>query len=118
MVRRVGFGSTDDEQTAPSTAEVTNSRLDSGAQPQDTKPISGPVRVFIVIFIGIWLVGWSVGIIFAVIALFMGDDFSKLFLIFWIVLASGGWLFAVKFLIALLRGKIVHRGSKRRKTTE
>jgi hypothetical protein len=107
MVRRVGFGNKDNEESGLTTAELIKSRLDSAAEPQDTKPMSGPVRVFTIIFLGVWLLGWSGGIIFAVIALFTGNDFSKFFLIFWIVLASAGWLFAVKALRALLRGESI-----------
>ena len=77
MVRRVGFGNKDNEESGVTTAELIKSRLDSDAEPQDTKSMSGPARVFTIIFLGVWLIGWSGGIIFAVFALFNGYEIGR-----------------------------------------
>ena len=108
MVRRVGFGESKDERS--DLTSVPQTKPTPRATKTDAEPMSGPVRVFTILFLGVWLLGWSGGIIFAVIALFTGNDFSKFFLIFWIVLASAGWLFAVKALRALLRGEQISGG--------
>lgn len=105
MVRRVGFGKSKDERSDLTSVPLT--KPTPRATKTDAEPMSGPARVFTIIFLGVWLLGWSGGIIFAVVALFTGNDFSKFFLIFWIVLASAGWLFAVKALRALLRGESI-----------
>ena len=109
MVRRVGFGESKDERS--DLTSVPQTKPTPRATKTDAEPMSGPVRVFTIIFLGVWLLGWSGGIIFAVSALFTDNDFSKFFLIFWIVLASAGWLFAVKALRALLRGEQISGGS-------
>jgi hypothetical protein len=115
MVRRIGFGNSKEKRS--DLTPVPRSKPTPRATKTDVKPMSGLARVFTILFIGVWLLGWSGVIIFATIELFTGDDFSKLFLVFWIVLASGGWLFAVKTLRALLRGEQIFGGEvKGRKT--
>ena len=102
MVRRVGFGNSKDERSDLTSVPLT--KRDRRAAKTDETSMSGPARVFTILFLTVWLIGWSGGIIFAVIALFNGNDFSKFFLIFWIVIASAGWVFGAKTLGTLLRG--------------
>lgn len=108
MVRRVGFGDSKEKRSDLTSVPVTKSN--PRAAKTDAKSMSLPARVFAIIFLCIWLLGWSGAIIFATYELFAGNDFSKFFLIFWIILASGGWLFALKTLRALLRGEQISGG--------
>ena len=108
MVRRVGFG--DSKEKRSDLTSVPSTKHASRAAKTDAKPMSVPARVFAIIFLCIWLLGWSGAIIFATYELFAGNDFSKVFLIFWIILAGGGWLFALKTLRALLRGEQISGG--------
>ena len=86
MIRRIGFGKSKEKRSDLTSAPLTKPTK------TDKKPMSRPLRLAIVIYLGIWLIGWSLGIIFAVVMLFTGNGFSKLFLVFFITLASGGWL--------------------------
>jgi len=112
MARRVGFGNSKEKRSNLTSVPLTKPA--PRAAKTDGKPMSGLARVFTITFLGVWLTGWSAGIVFAVTMLFSANDFSKLFLVFWLVLASVGWLFAVKTLLALLRGKEIFGASKRR----
>lgn len=121
MVRRIGFGKSklpEDIGELPddSSVESTYARLKANTKATPQFQSLG-AQIFGVVFLGVWLLGWSGAIIFATYELLTGNDFSKFFLVFWIVLASGGWVFAAKTLRALLRGEKIFGGEvKARKT--
>jgi hypothetical protein len=110
MVRRIGFGNTklpEDIGQEPDTSSVESAyarlKADTEATPQFQ---SLGARIFGVLFLGVWLIGWTGGIGFATFALFSSDTgFSKVFLFIWLSAAVIGWWFAVRTLIRLLKGK-------------
>jgi hypothetical protein len=58
-------------------------------------------------FLGFWLVGWTVGIIFALSAVFSDKtDFGgeDAFLLVWLAFAIIGWIFGVWILATIVRG--------------
>ena len=87
MARRVGFG---------------------GELPPDA-PDAPPIaplwtRLPAILFLIAWLMGWSAGIVLAVLSIVNGTT-ADAFLLFWVAGASLGWVLAVRALIGLLRGK-------------
>ena len=110
MVRRIGFGNSElpediSEKPDDSSAQSTYARLK--ASPKATPQFQSlGARIFGVLFLGVWLIGWTAGIGFAAFALFNSDSgFSKVFLFIWLSAAIIGWWFAFRTLIRLLKGK-------------
>ncbi len=98
MVRRVGFGNKEAERRPAS--------RDTGrAGVQD--PAGGiGARLFTLAFLSVWLIGWTAGIVFAANAVRASEaPFSEFFLIFWLLGAGLGWVFAVRFWWKTLTGR-------------
>ncbi len=105
MVRRVGFGNREEEPETRKPSRTPSTRQPNTNNKSDIKSMAAGARVFQFVFIIIWLIGWSAGILMAFLFLFSDDGFSTVFLIFWLVLASVFWIMAFRRLIALIRGK-------------
>ena len=123
MVRRVGFSDTQRDRpiARPATLEktppadmpsddVARARALRFGPPRIKALYAGqkkPVFWLIIGFMCFWLVGWTLGILFAIGALLggtSGDSGGDIFLLFWLVGASIGWIFAVWVLYWLFRG--------------
>jgi hypothetical protein len=123
MARRIGFGDTPEraERSSPSTpgdppgndgtpgSSSPLARLRFG--PRSFEQIyageARPAVWFIIAFLGFWLAGWTVGILFAVGALVgtLGSfGFETVFLVVWVIAALAGWAFAVWVLLRLVQG--------------
>ena len=144
VVRRVGFGggesepsrsrrprparrATDADQAAgggAGTAATSRSReaqlgemAATFKERRDGHEGSGIGWIIAIVFLSLWLVGWTVGI-FAAVAVFSqdfgglgdGDAFGQVFLAVWIIIAGVGWWFAARTLLRLLRRKPLHAG--------
>ena len=115
MVRRVGFGRSDEDARRPLRRRSVSSRIDAAADRDDAFPTEAkpPLigRIFAGGFLLIWLTGWSAGIIFAATALISewreGETFVSGFLALWLALALIGWVFAVRALLMVIRGERV-----------
>lgn len=66
------------------------------------KPSCGPIRYFIILFLGVWLCGWSFGLVSAVKTLFTGEG-PRLFMAVWLAGWATGGIFAGGMLYILLR---------------
>lgn len=117
--RRPTYGGRTDK-TEPSTEGTVyapplppTQRQDSEAQKQDDEAKkkgalpTGAGRVFAGVFLFIWLIGWSTGIVFAFGALMSewASSGPSFFLIIWLTFAIIGWFFAVTFLFRIIRGR-------------
>ncbi len=98
MIRRVGFGNREAERRP---AARGTGRADA------RNPATGiGVRLSTLAFLSVWLIGWTAGIVFAASAVFRSEaPFSEFFLIFWLLGASLGWVFAVYFWWKTLTGR-------------
>lgn len=114
MARRVGFGNKKNDGSEEFSAEVLKSRMDAAAEPIDSKPMGAGMRLFMIVFIGVWLIGWTGGIIFATFALFADSGFSKVFMFVWLVAAIIGWTFAFRTIGKLIRGEQISGAVKKR----
>ncbi len=98
MVRRVGFGNS--RKAAPRRTTLPENRQTAGA-----KRMSGAPRMVALVFLPIWLIGWTAGIAGAAFFAINGEVLAvRAFLVFWVVAASIGWIFAVRAWLKLLQG--------------
>lgn len=109
MVRRVGFGKPplpedinslpDDEATQSTYSRLKNSPAEPIVLPLFARLVSAS-------FLGLWLLGWSAGIIFSALEFLKSDAMdTKIFLGIWVTFALFGWWFAARTFVSLLRGK-------------
>ncbi len=126
MVRRVGFGSPSDraqeEKEDQERAKRIAERLaaDKRAAATRTKPktnrpdknsvalgaLSKGPKVLMFVFLSVWLVGWTIGIIFAFDTFSSsGEWFTRIFLSVWLLFAIIGWFVVVGVLLRILFGK-------------
>ena len=105
MVRRIGFGNRKEKPETRTPSRAPSTRRPKARKQTEIEAMGAGARVFQIVFIVIWLAGWSIGILMAFLFLFSDDGFSKVFLVLWLVLASTFWVMAFKRLKALIRGK-------------
>ncbi|GHA46006.1 hypothetical protein GCM10008927_08950 [Amylibacter ulvae] len=107
MVRRVGFSEPDTEakkkrgvyrNAANDAVETNSNEIESGTPPG---------RLFSIIFLCLWLTGWSAAIFFVFDTIINGNGGA--FLYVWLILALIGWCVAVLKLFTLVFGK--HEGA-------
>ncbi len=112
MARRVGFGNRDSGRSAP--PPVRDREQPPAERPEPTyeerlargNKMLFSIRLFSLAFLSIWLLGWSAGIIFAVMSILNSDHpFTEFFLIIWALGASLGWVVAARAWWFALRGK-------------
>lgn len=90
-------------KTRPARQPTRRQRIE---QKIDDKLPTGAGRVFAGVFLSVWLIGWSTGIVFAFGALLSEwGTGPSLFLIVWLTFAILGWFFAVGFLFKIIRGR-------------
>lgn len=113
MTRKIGFEKADKKVNKKS---IADSYLDEfrarTAKPKPKQPESitksSPRRKrnwVAIIFLCVWLVGWSFGIMFAAAIIASGD--APFFIFIWITAALAGWVIAFFILLGLIKGKIV-----------
>lgn len=101
MVRRVGFGNAEAvDNRRPSRKSKTRANTDRS----DVSEMSASSRAAQFLFLLIWLVGWSGGILFGIIMMLGNDGIPIIFLAFGVAFALVFWIAVAKRLIALLRG--------------
>ncbi|MCP5076402.1 MAG: hypothetical protein GY947_24315 [Rhodobacteraceae bacterium] len=114
MVRRIGFSEDKVDKTRKSTADRYLDEFRAKGRKQaaevtkkaarvQTKPTERKRQWVAIVFLFIWLLLWTGGIIAAAGAFLQGED--RGFLAIWIAFATLGWFFAVFMLKKLLRGK-------------
>ena len=114
MVRRVGFGKPvqPEEEDNPSDTTPSGSTYARLRRDEDTptrpKAQSFLVRLGMASFLVLWLIAWTIGIIFATVSFLGSDEIdSRIFLAIWISFAVIGWWFAARTAYRILRGKSV-----------
>ena len=113
MARRVGFGNKDKGRYTPPPAGAQDTAPPS-PRPEPTyeerlargnKMLTG-IRLFALAFLTIWLLGWTLGIVAAVVSIYNSEQpFTEFFLIIWVLGASLGWVIAARAWWFALRGK-------------
>lgn len=87
--------------------QMRNAEAADPALSEGVEVAQGCGRVFVGLFLTVWLIGWTAGIVFAALALFDGaggDNFATVFLVFWITFALFGWVVAVRKLLSIIGG--------------
>ncbi len=117
MARKVGFDRPDTEPKK----SIADSYLDEFRKKHnhDLSPNTQPMpkapkrkREWVsIIFMMVWISGWSIGILFALGVLMSGT--ADAFLLIWLAFAILGWFVAVFVLTALLRGREPFQKSKK-----
>ncbi|HUS54826.1 MAG TPA: hypothetical protein VMY41_12610 [Thermohalobaculum sp.] len=105
MTRRVGFNDAQTDWRRSDRETVWETAPDST---DHAAPASAGFRWVVIAFLTFWLTGWTAGIGFAFNALLSvwPDDLAGGgFLIIWLIFAVSGWVFVVRAIIGLLRGK-------------
>lgn len=108
MARKVGFDEPDTEKKK----SIANRYLDEFRAKSSTEIKAKTIHTrvtrdwFTVVFLLVWLAGWTFGILFCVGALVFGSNEAivVIFLFIWAAAACAFWLLAVKALIKELRG--------------
>lgn len=104
MARRVGFGT---PKAKRSVADEYADRFRKRAHDQKATPKLRIKRQwFPIVFLCVWLVLWTAGILFVIGVLFGGSG-ADTFLLIWLAFAVFGWFGAVKALITLFKGEQV-----------
>ena len=109
MARRVGFGSGGEERQAPPEPNPAEQGrpLDVRFRPPVPRALykgqSRPVVWVVLAFLGFWLVGWTVGIVFA-LGQVLGQSDADPFLYVWLGFAVLGEVVAVLVLFNIIRG--------------
>lgn len=113
MTRKIGFSRTDREKKKKSIAESYLDEFRARKSQQTTVKTSSvaPGRVrrkrnwVAILFLCVWLIGWSFGIMLAAAILFGGD--APFFIYIWIIAAVIGWIIAFFILLGLIKGTSV-----------
>lgn len=113
MARKIGFSRPDTEAKN----SIADSYLDEFRQRHnhDLKPDpygAPPKRKrnwFVILFLLLWLTGWSGGMLLVTGIILSGE--ADLFLLVWLAAASVGWIFAVYVLVQQIKGKPVSKGT-------
>ncbi|MCP5072274.1 MAG: hypothetical protein GY947_03140 [Rhodobacteraceae bacterium] len=114
MVRRIGFEDKKSDSPEKSTADryLDEFRAKGRKQVEEAAARAAKSRTktggrkrqwVVIVFLSVWLILWTGGIIAAAAAFFQGQDQG--FLAIWITFATLGWFFAVFMLRRLLRGR-------------
>jgi hypothetical protein len=114
MVRRVGFEQEDKEAKK----SIAGSHLDDFRKRHNHElspnPLAPSVKKrrnwFVILFLFVWLLGWSFGMLMAIGTLLSGP--AEPFLVIWIVAASGGWLFVMFALRRQIKGTPLTRNKQ------
>ncbi|GEM_PF-6943671 len=118
MVRKIGFGK-DGENKEPSVAERHVEKFRARARQKSVRESRGKrakpplaARIPIIIFLVVWLVFWTAGIIGVAVAIAKGDGGDIGFLVIWEALAFLGWVAVVYVLIRTIRGRTPRNDGK------
>ncbi|PIB25920.1 hypothetical protein BFP76_13070 [Amylibacter kogurei] len=101
MVRRVGFSEPDKE--ARRKRGVYKNTANDPPKPQHENDEPQSSRLFTLIFLSVWLIGWSTAIYFVFNVIIRGE--GGVFLYVWLIAALIGWCFVVFILFTLIFNK-------------